>query len=324
MTLPARLGPAPSGVPVGTRRSDAAGLGGAPAGTVKHSDWTRREWLLALGTGLLSTGLLGGCASWQQDAAETEAQLGRVAGLPEARVADDVALIEAVVVPIGLRGELSGDTAQMPWESMDTTVLSPELRQRLATNGLQAGRASGVDLDGLLETEAIDETLRLLREANVLSDFEHKRHQFSCREGKTHLLSVRRQHPGELATLIRSADRGVVGRTLERPQFMLQVKTVLLDDGRMMVRLIPDIQHGQVQPNYVANEGLAFRVDYARPAWTLEELTMDVPLAPGQAIVVVPADPPFGLGEQMLVGRRADQTQQRVAVLVQLKRLPAL
>jgi hypothetical protein len=73
----------------------------------------------------------------------------------------------------------------------------------------------------------------------------------------------------------------------------------------------------------VAKETLAFRLDYARPSWTVEELAIEVPLSAGQAAVIAPTEPPFGLGRQMLVGRRADQALQQVAVVVQLKRLPS-
>jgi hypothetical protein len=211
----------------------------------------------------------------------------------------------------------------LPWERMDTTVLDPAARRRLAANGLRAGRVSTLDLEQLTNDGEVDESLRLLQEADVLSDFEHERHTFTCRPGQSHALAVRRQYPGELATLIHSDHQGVTGKTLERPQFTFRMRTVRLDDGRLMVRLVPEIQHGQARPNYVAKETLAFRLDYARPSWTVEELAIEVPLSAGQAAVIAPTEPPFGLGRQMLVGRRADQALQQVAVVVQLKRLPS-
>jgi len=204
---------------------------------------------------------------------------------------------------------------------MDEAVIPPGTRRWLAANGLRAGRISGWDASQLTSKSTEDESTRLLREANVLSDFETRRKRLTCRDSQPVTLAVRRALEGEHPTLVRTPD-GLIGRSLSNPQFTLQMKTFLLDDGRLAVNLLPEIQHGQLKQNFVANESLAFRMDFRRELWSLNDLAMDVPLATGQAIVIAPTEDAFGLGQQMLIGRRADGGEERVAVIIQLGRLP--
>jgi hypothetical protein len=218
-------------------------------------------------------------------------------------------------------GVVAGGDSAAPWQRMDEAVIAPQTRRWLAANGLRAGRISGWDVSQIASMAEEDDSTRLLREASVLSDFENRRKRLTCRDSQPVTLAVRRALEGDHPTLVRTP-AGLIGRSLVNPQFTLQMKTFLLDDGRLSVNLLPEIQHGQMKQSFVANDSLAFRMDFRRELWTLNELAMDVPLATGQAIVIVPTEDAFGLGQQMLIGRRADGSEERVAVIIQLGRLP--
>ena len=205
---------------------------------------------------------------------------------------------------------------------MDETVVAPETREILASNGLRAGRLNGFELDELEQSPTENESTRLLREANLLSDFESRRQRLSHVPNQPYTLAVRQKSQGEKAVLVRQANGQVEGRRMEDPQFTFQMRTFTLDDGRMSVRLIPEIQYGQIKQNFVTSQALAFRWEFRRDSWMLSDLTIDIPLSTGQAVVILPTDEPFGLGAQMLVGRRADTAEERIAVVIHLSRLP--
>ncbi|XZE52949.1 hypothetical protein SH139x_004656 [Planctomycetaceae bacterium SH139] len=291
-----------------------------------------------------------GCARWNSDFADPPSSAVAAGGLPEVKIPAEAAIVDVAFVPMqlgsslyasqaekdaaavrevasgdvlasGVAASVAGGGLEAPWQRMDEAVLAPQTRRWLAANGLRAGRISGWDVSQIASMSEEDDSTRLLREASVLSDFENRRKRLTCRDSQPVTLAVRRALEGDHPTLVRTP-AGLIGRSLVNPQFTLQMKTFLLDDGRLSVSLLPEIQHGQMKQSFVANDSLAFRMDFRRELWTLNELALNVPLATGQAIVIVPTEDAFGLGQQMLIGRRADGSEERVAVIIQLGRLP--
>lgn len=298
----------------------------------------RGYWALTI---VMATVIMGGCANWK---AEPAAELPR-GGLPAVQIADEVAILEVAFVRIPdlplpvtnasatagaatLEKSSDGSAAGKPivpaprvfWDRMDESVVPYEVRERFANNGIRVGRLLSIDPGQLGELSPADESTRLMEEADVVSDFEQRRRRISCRDGQPYTLAVRRPSGENVATLIRT-EEGVLGKSLSDPQFMLILRTRELDDGRIAVRLVPEIQHGEVRQNYVSSE-LAFRMEFQRDQWTLNELMCEIPLSEGQAVVLMPLEEPFGLGKKMFVGKRADLSQERIAVVLRLQRRP--
>jgi hypothetical protein len=228
-------------------------------------------------------------------------------------------VIEVAFLPIP--NEPSADDRRLPWDEMDETIIPGEIRKRLAENGLRAGRIIALDVTQLPAGEVVDESQKLLVDSSLASDFDRRRRRLTCREGQPYKLAVRQPIRGPMSVLVKN-DQGLVGRRLQDPQFQLGLRTFELDDGRIAARLVPEIQHGTVKQNYVSNSAAAFRMDFSREVWTLDEFAIDIPLMEGHAIAIVPTDPPLGIGEQMLVGRRTDDSQEKIAVLLYLSRRP--
>jgi hypothetical protein len=248
-----------------------------------------------------------GCAQWKPD--EPPVPTTIVPGLPEARVPDAAAIIEVAFIN------------PEPDFALDETLLSPELRSILAANGIRAGRAIAWEPTQVLQNQEAEGPMRFLNETNVASDFEKRRRKLSCRDHQPYALLVRRSTDGELSTLVRTSS-GTIGHSLVSPQFGFILQTRQMDDGRIAIRLTPEIQHGEMKQNFVASESLAFRMDFNRSKWTIDELVVETPLSEGQALVIMPSAEAFGLGEQMFMGTRADQTVERVALIVHLQRRP--
>lgn len=257
-----------------------------------------------------------GCAEWKMDAENASAR----GGLPEARIPDDVAILEVAFVRIVDHETLTPGT-ELPWDRLDETVVDSETRECLNKNGIRAGRILSIDSSQLGDQRPSDDSTRLMQEADVASDFEHRHRRLSCRDGQLYSLAVRRPTGARVPVLLCSVDNVVAGRSLDDPQFMLNLRTRMLDDGRVAVRLVPEIQHGQVRQNYVTRDA-AFRMEFHRQRWTLDELLCEVPLSDGQAMVIMASKDTFGLGQQMFVGRRADLSEERIAVVLRLHRRP--
>lgn len=257
-----------------------------------------------------------GCAKWKVDPEKSSVR----GGLPAARVPDHVAILDVAFVRIADRETLTPGT-ELPWDRLDETVVPRETREYLKKNGIRAGRVLSIEPGQLDEPPSSDESTRLMQEAEVASDFEHRRRRLSCREGQRYTLAVRRPTGDRVPILLCLEKGGVGGRSVDDPQFMLNLRTRILDDGRIAVRLVPEIQHGQVRQNYVPGDA-GFRMEFHRQRWTLDELMCEIPLSEGQAMVILPAEETFGLGQQMFVGKRVDLSEERIAVVLRLHRRP--
>jgi hypothetical protein len=260
-------------------------------------------WLTA-GTMAL---VLAGCAQWKSE--EDSVAVANRPGLPEARIPDSAAIVEVAFLPL------------VEPLTLDDTLVPAKTREVLLNNGMRAGRLLAWEPSSLDTLPEEDDSIRLLRQANLASDFESRRRRLSCRDSQPFSLVVRRPSGGELAALVNTS-AGVVGQALQNPQFTFTLRTRQMDDGRLAIRLTPEIQHGEIKQSYLSSDSLAFRVDFNRPVWTLEELAVEMPLAEGQAAVIMPCEDAFGIGQQMFVGRRSDQTEERIAMIVYLRRRP--
>lgn len=266
----------------------------------------------------LASVVLVGCAAWRNSAGgESAAETSAVPGLPDAMIPDDSSVLDVAFLKIPSSSRL--DARSLPWDTMDESVVPIEVRKRFEANGLRVGRVVAFDASQLpaasLEVDAVSDN------TGLTSDFDRRRRRLTCRDGKTYTLVPRRPRSGTVATLL-NLETGVEGRSLQNPQFNFGLQTLRLDDGRVSIKLTPEVHYGEVKQNYVSNDSLAFRLDFSRDVWVLDSLEMEVALDEGQAVVILPHDEPFGLGKQVLVGRGADNVEERTAVVVHLSRRP--
>ena len=291
--------------------------------------WSVKHTLLCTMT--LALLALQGCTSWskvgvfgiekdvllagKEDAA---GGLGKT-GLPSAKIPDQSSIVDVAFFPLGT-SELS-EEKPLPWDSMDESVIPVEVRRRLLANGFRVGRIVGLDPTQLPIAETQDGEPKSV-DGRFSSDFERQRRRLSCRDGQPYLLTPRRQMSGNISTLVKLPE-GLVGKGLIDPQYNFAFRTFQLDDGRVAISVVPEIHHGATKHNYISNDSLAFRLDFSRDSWILQELAIEVPLDEGQAIAILPVDQPFGLAKQMLVGRNSNLAEdEHTAVIIHLSRRP--
>lgn len=260
--------------------------------------------------------LSAGCASWK-DTPGGDGDKTSIPRLPDAKIPDQSSVIDVAFLKIPAVSQ--HETSRLPWDAMDEAVIPIEVRERFEANGFRVGRVVAFDATQLPTVSEDD--LENSPSVSLTSDFDRRRRRLTCRNGQAYTLVPRRPTSGSVAILLQM-EKGVEGRSVRNPQFNFGLQTMSLDDGRVSVKLTPEIHHGEVKQNYVSNDSLAFRLDFSRDIWVLQALGLEVALTEGQAVVVVPQDEPFGLAKQMLVGRGADQVEERTAVIVHLSRRP--
>lgn len=168
------------------------------------------------------------------------------------------------------------------WDHVDEQALDPGLRRRLGNNGLRAGVVTGrlpADVAARLEPAAsVDPTapedagmrrlLRLLpgRRAEVVAS--------------TGL--------AELVLLERGAE-GVRGATYRDPTALVSLQAWPDADGRVRVRLVPEVKHGPVQRSWVGDEGM-FRLETGQIRHAFADLDITTTLPAGGMLLVGMAD----------------------------------
>lgn len=266
-----------------------------------------------------------GCAQWTPDSVDRPSA---TVGLPPARIADEASVIDVIFWPLPSAGNPdlqragSEDPVAAIWDEVDELTIPVDTRASLLNNGLRAGKIQHIEqiLKQYGLPDPPDEAGHLLQEVSVASDIAHSRHTISFRKGETRDLAIRQIHSGVDAVMVRLGEE-TVGKRLAQPQFLCSVQAQTSSDGRVRVRIWPKIEHGEVRQSYVSSDQ-AIRIDSARAAWTLSQLTTDVLLGKNETLIITPTPRPFGLGKRMLTGSLADGSVERVAILVRVSRLP--
>ncbi len=212
------------------------------------------------------------------------------------------------------------------WHCVDETVIAPEIRRELGSNGLRVGRVHTRSefqrsLD-LARRTPVDEAARFLDSAQVGSDLLHSSRKIPCRAGKKYELPVRNPVVGDVTTLV-SLQGNAIGRTLANPQYQFSVFVQNPGASGVQVRLKPEILHGESRQTWVGSDS-ALRIDNRRESWEFDDLAIDLSLAYDDILVVGAKLPPVGLGAQMFTGKTADGAVDHVLMVIQLTDLPRL
>lgn len=164
------------------------------------------------------------------------------------------------------------------WRHVDEQALDADLRRRLAANGLRAGVITGrlpTDVAARLEPPAtpdpaVPEDAGLRRLLRLLPG---KRAEVVAATGLAELVLL--EHGAE----------GVVGATYRdaTAQFALEAWPDV--DGRVRVRIVPELRHGDVRRSWVGEEGM-FRLETGQERRSFDDLGMSARLPAGGMLVV--------------------------------------
>jgi hypothetical protein len=108
---------------------------------------------------------------------------------------------------------------------------------------------------------------------------------------------------------------GVRGRSLQHAQGALQVNAQSRANGALQLTIKPEIQHGEPKPNWIGEDGM-IRQEFRKPKELFPELTLDVPLKAGQALVLAPLpERPGSWGQYFLSANEQNKLIPRVLII---------
>jgi hypothetical protein len=185
------------------------------------------------------------------------------------------------------------------WNHVDEQALDADLRRRLAANGLRAGVITGrlpADVADRIEpATAVDpaapEDAGLRRLLRLLPG---KRAEVVATTGLADLVLL--EHGAE----------GVTGATYRdvTAQFALQAWPDA--DGRVRIRVVPELKHGAVRRSWVGEEGM-FRLETGQARRAFDELGVAARLPAGGTLLVGVTDQEgAAVGDALLRERSAD------------------
>lgn len=193
------------------------------------------------------------------------------------------------------------------WDHVDEQALDADLRRRLEANGLRAGVVTGrlpADVAERLEVAAaIDPTapedVGLRR---ILRLLPGKRAEVTAATGLA-----------ELVLLERDAD-GVHGATYRDATALVALQAWPDADGRVRVRLVPEVKHGAAQRSWVGEEGM-FRLEAGQPRRAFDTLGITARLpTDGMLLVGVAEAAGAAVGDALLRDASASASARLLVV----------
>lgn len=234
---------------------------------------------------------LSGCANVVSISDTVEAG-GVLPLLTSTQLSEDSVIVEVGFVNVPQNSE---DWNRDLWSELDEQHLKPELRRRLASNGIRCG-VSGEQippglraaLDAVNDTHtAMFETIEGVEERGAM----HRRIQ--TRSGKrSEVVTATTQE--SMVVLVHDGEE-VAGHTFRQAQPLMALRAFPQGDGRSRIELTPEIQHGPSRQRWVGREG-AFQLDAGQFSEVFSRLAIDTVLAPGQTLVVAASGPGKSLG----------------------------
>jgi len=250
----------------------------------------------------------GGCQNMIQLAGHTP--------LRPVQMSPDSSVLEVFFVrfPYG-QPEANGDL----WNELDAQQVAPEVQQRLAMNGFRVGVVGGqvpVALAKLLELRGKPVPHgqgQEVRSCDWEAEPRVQRSHWQLRAGARKELLCSDVYE-ELPALV-CEPRGVWGETFTRAQGVLGVETSSERDGRVRLRLVPEVQHGECRMRYTGSQGM-LRIEPGRSRRTFDAMTIEATLSPGQMLVLGGmTSRPGSLGHRFFTLQRDGKTEQKLLVI---------
>lgn len=254
-------------------------------------------------------GWLLGCATWDTPESHQEWKL------PTPVVSADAITFETAFIRWPHESTKTGNDL---WHGLDEQCLSPELRQHLAANGLRAGIAGDPLPEAIrLALEETRDPLAIITDQNATPGAEvlTRRERRQCSSGTTIDIEVLPLAEGERVVLFNDLGRVRADR-FDQPRGIFRFQPRSLGDGRIRAELRPIIDYGERRQRYIGGQG-AYRFDTQREQSSYESLSIPVPLAPGQTLVVTATSEPIGLGAALFADR-FDASPDRLLMLIRL------
>lgn len=211
--------------------------------------------------------------------------------------------------------------AEAVWRQADEQRFPREVRDRWGWAGFRFGLVSGQIPPELAELMRLsDEASPLVFQETEGSDAE------SLTEGDAPVRRHIQTRLGNRVEVIASEiydelpffrrEKGkLLGCSVERAQGMFALTCSADHDGRIRLRLVPEIHHGEPRLQPIGGQGV-LRLESRRDRQILEELACEVAISPGDMLVVscLP-DRRGSLGDYFLTTARSGKREQKLLVI---------
>jgi hypothetical protein len=204
------------------------------------------------------------------------------------------------------------------WGSVDEQAVAPEVRVALDRNGLRAGKATSHLPATLEEWVRANERRRdvdPLEQVGLAADVSTFAQLWRCKPDSRKELTVRKL-PQDEATVF-FFDGSPKGGTYRSPHFLFSLQTIPFGDASAVVKLNPELQHGDPRRVVVAKDS-AIRTDERRDTLSWDSLAIEMRLQRGDCIVLGATPQLHGLGEHFFQTRTKEGEMQQVLFLVRL------
>lgn len=204
------------------------------------------------------------------------------------------------------------------WPEVDETILSVDLRRRLAANGFRCGllgspvpTALQEVLDQVPETDPQQGTKVIDPGRQVVARTSRMR---SC-TGETGKILVRSTPVEKMAALAFDDDGHVHGESLEKAQFLFALTSFAQGDGGVELDLIPMIEHGDPKSRFRGENGAWIVDNTSRDVLLYDDMKINSMLNPGEALAITCTGRPRGLGEQFFGDDGAEKIPRLLLVV---------
>ena len=208
------------------------------------------------------------------------------------------------------------------WNEIDEQKLTPKSRQLLADNGFRAGVISGplpVRLSQLLQLNGKTQITDLQVNTIPIQDLEKNptitRSHLQLRNGRRGEIETQKSQ-AELPAMFRDADGKLSGQTLYDAQPKFAVHTKNLPDGRVQIRLTPEIEYGQMHREFrMGSNGIA-KFDFGRDRKSYDELEITTELGLGDFLVLSSLPIREGsIGSHFFTEKSTDEASQKLLII---------
>jgi hypothetical protein len=253
-----------------------------------------------------------GCSGWlpvQSPPPPIERSLGKT------EMPKDTVGIESILIRLNTH---QAARLSEVWSSLDEQIVAPETRLALDRNGLRAGKAAGHLPATLEEWVRANERRRdedPMEQVGLAADVSAFAQLWRCRADSRKELTIRKLLQEDATVFFH--DGSPKGGTYRSPHFLYTLQSVPFGDASALVKLTPELQHGEARRMVVAKDS-AIRTDERRDSLIWEPLAIEMRLQRGDCIVIGATPETRGLGEHFFQTRTKEGEMQHVLLLVRL------
>ncbi len=174
------------------------------------------------------------------------------------------------------------------WQAVDEQRLSLEVRHKLIRNGFRSGVLGGTVPDSLakylkLESELPETSAqRLITGQSADPTVTRRVVQLNRHATATIQTSGVREH----LNVLFNGEAGLRGRSFEQVQAAYTVRAQAVAGQRIKLRLLPELQHGELRNRYAGSDQGIFLVTPSREREPYDELELQAELTAGEFLVV--------------------------------------